>query len=204
MNIIVEFVRKVNGNKVSRIQNFKIAPCKTQNEILEEKADAAERYLKKLGREMNLLRNPLANFDPLNISISFSVTDSSTEKKLKPTNKKLKRRQKKVASNIKKLTLDLILLEAELDMKDNKRKRNSFRKSDKQKLVVEETGAQNSNLWDLSPIKCTKKEVTYEDNSDYYSQFKNYKIIRKSEQNGKLCYNLNRLAYIILFDNKFY
>lgn len=176
---------------MSRKQNFELKLIKSPEEILKEKADDAEKYLQKLGQSMLILRNQPADLNLLNTSSSSQITDSSSaDKKRKVTKSKVKKIQKKVVSDIKQLTLDLMSLEAELDKKDSKKKRNSFRKSDKQKLMVEDVEPQAPKCSHLSPIKFFKAETVHDECEDYYKNFKNYKIRQQVEISGKQKQNL--------------
>ena len=171
---------------------------KSDQIIIKEKADLAEGFLQRIGKELYKLRNFWNESEVTVFSNSSSIVGSSPiEKKKKIVKRKLKRTKKIKESDIKRLTLNLILLEAELDTKEreekieikkNSRKWSSLDKRSRYPEANEISISDDSEIQInvLSPEKSINRESRYvDDKEEYFSQFKNYKIRNESDNLGK-------------------
>ena len=125
---------------------------KSDQLIIKEKADLAEEYLRRIGKELHKLRNSGYESDVTNFSNSSSITEASPiEKKKKIVKRKLKRSKRIKESDIKRLTLNLILLEAELATKDQEEKFEIKKKSRKWISLNK-----RKNISKIKENKCTR------------------------------------------------
>ena len=182
--------------------------AKSDQIIIKEKADLAEGFLQRIGKELYKLRNFWNESEVTVFSNSSSIVESSPiEKKKKMVKRKLKRAKRIKESDIKRLTLNLILLEAELDTKEreekieikkNSRKWSSLDKRSRYPEANEISISDDSEIQInvLSPEKSINRESRYaDDKEEYFSQFKNYKIRNESDNLGKFKILINNYYF---------
>ena len=170
---------------------------KSDQIIIKEKASLAEGYLQRIGKELYRLRNSWNESEVTVFSNSSSIIGSSPiEKKKKMVKRKLKRAKRIKESDIKRLTLNLILLEAELDTKEreekieikkNSRKWSSLDKRSRYPEAKEISISDDSEIQInvSSPEKLINRESRYAaEKEEYFNQFKNYKIRHESDNLG--------------------
>ena len=167
----------------------------------------AEKYLWKIGKELKKLRFSWQDSDVTNFSNCSSVTEASpVEKKKKIVKKKIRRTKKKGETDIKKLTLNLILLEAELDTKEKQetlvikksiRKCSSLDKRNKYPKSIENKEQEvKINITSHEKILAKETKIIEEGDDEYINQFKNYKIRQVSNAIGKIDSLLILIQYL--------
>ena len=178
--------------------SYIIKPIKSWSQILEEKANIAEKYLQNLGNELLQIRNLIPKDRTQQFHTSSVTSSSLTEKKHKEA--KIKRREKRVISDIKQLTLNLMQLEAQINRKNKKRKWKSFKKKRESLLGIETTPKHIQQDTQQSVKNLTTGERVVEwDN--YFNQFENYKIRQEFEFNGMFYWEVfnDILVFILRF-----
>ena len=172
--------------------NFAIKPIKSRSQMLDEKADIAEKYLQNLGNELLRIRNSL----PENIIKQSSITlvsDSSLMEKNLKGEEKIRIGEKRIISDIKQLTLNLMQLEVQMNGKIIKRKWKSFKKKKGSLLEVKTTTPKYTQQ---AIQTLAKKFNTIKSADEWENYFNQFNLRQEFEFNGMFYW---KKRYVTIF-----